>query len=64
MTGPEAARILRRHVGHVRVAVLARDDVYYVRAYRDDAAEAVERMSDGQVEVTIRDGIAYVDRGD
>jgi hypothetical protein len=57
----EARKILRNHKGHVMVAMMMRNDCPYVRVVFSDLMELLSRTADGEIEVHIQDGVAYVD---
>ena len=54
---------IRIHRGHVKVGMLVRDSVIYVRAFKEDLLDALCHLPDGAVRSCIVDGVLYVDAG-
>jgi hypothetical protein len=58
----DVIRMVRKHVGPVKVAMLVRDDVIYVQAVKQDLLRMLDGMPDGQVEAREMHGFMFVDR--
>lgn len=52
---------IRMHRGHIMVGMLVRDDVVYVRAFKEDLLNALCHLPEDSVRSSIRDGVLYVD---